>query len=744
MPLIARQRSRLAVLAVLALVGSLLAVSAVPAVAAVDDTADNPAGYSACVGAATADEGFTDMGSSFAADAANCLVHYGISSGTGDGSTFSPQRVVTRLQMARFLSRAAGPAGIDTMAVEAQGLTDISDLSEEAQNAVDTVVSLGIMEAGSDDTFDPAGIVTRVDMAVHISAFLAKALNGPGGALDDLQSDTGLESDDAPFTDIDGVSFGAYGAIKDIFELGITEGTTPTTFGPDLPVSRAQMAAFITRALAHTNARPAGLSAQGPADAITENSADISVSVRDEDHQPVPDVLVDAITSTTPDEAFDDAGECTDELMSLAASCSISTSDEATDPDGNADLQVGTPISAGTLTVWVWTGDSGDDFDADTTDSVMLEIDAALPAIDTTASLDMKEHATRLKFGDTVTLTFQLVNSEGDPVALAGKKVTVTATEADASVTVAENGAETALSPGRPNTRTTETTHTTDEAGQIQVTFTADDPDSDSPDAQVDRISLTLTLSVAGDGDEVAVNSGRDGFDDQDDGGIDVKYDDLDETATGKQAAVWSDEASTPSTLTIDQAINYHEIETDGGAVGNTMTATLVDQYGDPVRGKKIGIWSTGAQTSGEDDGSSINGDAPIDFRTTNRNGVATKRYSVTLAADTGFREVLQASYAVDGTDVIAATDVGDVTHYWALTTKSANSGTDILAVDTDNNSIVLAGPTLVTYKSGDYFVITGTGGVSMETFEKELEDTDTLEVATNPDSGISTFTLSA
>ena len=34
MPLIARQRSRLAVLAVLALVGSLLAVSAVPAVAA--------------------------------------------------------------------------------------------------------------------------------------------------------------------------------------------------------------------------------------------------------------------------------------------------------------------------------------------------------------------------------------------------------------------------------------------------------------------------------------------------------------------------------------------------------------------------------------------------------------------------------------------------------------------------------------------------------------------------------------
>ena len=114
MPLIARQRSRLAVLAVLALVGSLLAVSAVPAVAAEDDTADEEAIYSACVGAATEDAGFTDMGNSFAADAANCLAHYGITSGTGDGSTFSPEKAVTRLQMARFLSRAAGPAGIDT------------------------------------------------------------------------------------------------------------------------------------------------------------------------------------------------------------------------------------------------------------------------------------------------------------------------------------------------------------------------------------------------------------------------------------------------------------------------------------------------------------------------------------------------------------------------------------------------------------------------------------------------------
>ena len=112
MPLIARQRSRLAVLAVLALVGSLLAVSAVPAAAAGDKEPTYPATYSACVGAAAEDAGLTDMdGHSFEA-AANCLAHYNITKGTSEG-VFSPSASVTRLQMALFLARAAGPAGIE-------------------------------------------------------------------------------------------------------------------------------------------------------------------------------------------------------------------------------------------------------------------------------------------------------------------------------------------------------------------------------------------------------------------------------------------------------------------------------------------------------------------------------------------------------------------------------------------------------------------------------------------------------
>ena len=145
--------------------------------------------YSACVGAATEDAGFTDMDGNFAEAAANCMFHYGITAGTG-GGMYSPNAGLQRWQMAIFLTKAAGPAGIDTMMVEDQMLGDISDLSEVAQDAINTVASLGIMAPRSDGVFDPSGIVTRSDMAVHLVGFLSEALQGPGStSIDKLQRD---------------------------------------------------------------------------------------------------------------------------------------------------------------------------------------------------------------------------------------------------------------------------------------------------------------------------------------------------------------------------------------------------------------------------------------------------------------------------------------------------------------------------------------------------------------------------
>ena len=135
-------------LAVLALVGSLLAVSAVPAVAAGDKKASFTATYKACVGAATDDAGLTDMdGHAFEAEA-NCLAHYNITKGTSDG-VYSPSATVTRFQMALFLARAAGPAGIELLepAVD-QDLTDIDGYTTEIQDAINQIVEVGIMSGG--------------------------------------------------------------------------------------------------------------------------------------------------------------------------------------------------------------------------------------------------------------------------------------------------------------------------------------------------------------------------------------------------------------------------------------------------------------------------------------------------------------------------------------------------------------------------------------------------------------------
>ena len=750
MPLIARQRSRLAVLAVLALVGSLLAVSAVPAVAATDDGADEKAMYSACVGAATEDAGFTDMGNSFAADAANCLAHYGITVGTGDGM-FSPDKTVSRLQMARFLSRAAGPAGIDTMMTSDQGLTD-SD-----SDAVNTVVALGIMDPRSEGVFDPSGIVTRSDMAVHLAAFLSKALTGPGGNdIDDLTN--GRASGKSPFTDISGVSVGAHKAIRDIFELGVTTGTTATTFSPNDPVSRAQMAAFITRALAHTNARPAGITAQGPAMAFVDaaagagGDADISVSVRDDDHQPVPDASIGVISTETPDEAFDDAGECvTAKVTSSGAGCKITTSDEATDPDGNAEISIDLGNTAGTTTAWVWTGDTGDAFDADTTENAKVEIDRVLEATGLKVTVDTKKNAKFLKFGDTVTYTLQAVDANGDAVAHKDASVKVTATVSD--TTPLETGDD-GTGQLRDDSETSEATHMTDASGMIEISFTADDPKSGN-DNRGDRILLSIVL------EDASLTLNVTGANDQD-------------TATDGIQITWSDAASDPSggTLTLSSPVRYHEVDSAGGAVGNALMATLVDQYGDPVRGQKVSMWSTVTNTATATLGlggrtlDSPGGDGnPADNRTTNRNGVATKRY--TRSGTTAQAETLDASLKmVNGncrntdagcdagdeadTDIIAADAVTDLVHYWAVRATADVSASTVLVADQDNNSIVLDSgtATLVTYKSGDYFQIGG-ASATMDAFEKALNDAsgggtaDSVAVTINTASGINTFNIS-
>lgn len=78
--------------------------------------------------------------------------------------------------------------------------------------------------------FCPEDAVTRAQMAI----FLDRALDLPSAVADHFTDDEGITGE---------------ASINALFEAGITGGCTPTLFCPTRPVTRAQMAAFLDRAL---------------------------------------------------------------------------------------------------------------------------------------------------------------------------------------------------------------------------------------------------------------------------------------------------------------------------------------------------------------------------------------------------------------------------------------------------------------------------------------------------------------
>ena len=196
-----RRRSWLAVLAVLGLVGGLLAVGSVGPAGAVDGTADNEAQYSACVGPALESRGLTDVEGSFAEEAVNCMAHYKVTTGRTP-TTYDPGSPVLRWQMALFLSRAAGPAGVALPANPEGGFTDLVGRSQEIVDAVNQMVALEIMSGTSSTLFSPNVNVTRADMAFMLDAFLGKATIGLGAFGGEVYELSDVSPDDDVFTDI--------------------------------------------------------------------------------------------------------------------------------------------------------------------------------------------------------------------------------------------------------------------------------------------------------------------------------------------------------------------------------------------------------------------------------------------------------------------------------------------------------------------------------------------------------------
>ncbi|MDX1449469.1 MAG: S-layer homology domain-containing protein [Acidimicrobiia bacterium] len=114
---------------------------------------------------------------------------------------------------------------------------DLDDLGQETLDAIDTLVELGITNGTSATTYSPHSEVTRWQMAL----FVSRQLQEHGVSLP--------EPTYQGFTDLEGLSAQTIDAISQIAALGVTTGTDSDSYTPDAPVTRWQMALFMTRVL---------------------------------------------------------------------------------------------------------------------------------------------------------------------------------------------------------------------------------------------------------------------------------------------------------------------------------------------------------------------------------------------------------------------------------------------------------------------------------------------------------------
>jgi hypothetical protein len=167
---------------------------------------------------------FVDIAGSVHAESIVALAQWGITKGCNDaGTLFCPEDPVTRAQMASFLARS-----FVTPDSEFDYFGDDSGNTHEV--SINSIASVGITTGcGSGSSYCPDSSVTRGQMA----AFLARTLDLPPGP--DRFGDDGTST----FQD----------EINSLAGAGITQGCSDTSFCPDEPVTRGQMASFLVRAL---------------------------------------------------------------------------------------------------------------------------------------------------------------------------------------------------------------------------------------------------------------------------------------------------------------------------------------------------------------------------------------------------------------------------------------------------------------------------------------------------------------
>ena len=184
-----------------------------------------------CKEGANFKHGFVDVaGKTEANSAIGCLKAIGVTTGTTK-TTYSPQDLVTREQAAAFLARMYRVATGKQCKSANHGFSDVSR-SSYAYVDVGCLKAIGVTNGTSATTYSPQDLVTREQAA----AFLARMYRVATGKQ--------CKSANHGFSDVSRSSY-AYVDVGCLKAIGVTNGTSATTYSPQDLVTREQMALFL-------------------------------------------------------------------------------------------------------------------------------------------------------------------------------------------------------------------------------------------------------------------------------------------------------------------------------------------------------------------------------------------------------------------------------------------------------------------------------------------------------------------
>ena len=516
------------------------------------------------------------------------------------------------------------------------------------------------------------------------------------------------------------------------------------------------MASFIVRTMAHTNTRPANVSAQ------SDGAGGVRVSVRSRDFQPVPNAVIDAfwIVASRADELLNDDGTCSrlGQSVSGEEKCKIDDADESTDLSGNL-VPSGTVDSTKGAVVWVWTGESGSV--GASTDLFRLDIAPAPLTLDpasvkVTTSRDQPVTGQyEAPYGSTVTYTLQLQASLPN------------GTEVD--VGPGKDGASYRLKRTYPNESTTVTTLKFNSGGEATFEATVSDPSKNPGDSG----DVVVVLDEA-DGNLPDLSDGEDGL-----GAPDVPN------------ITFSD--ARPGATTIAVQTGGYDLSPRTSAT-NTVTVIVTDQFGNGVSGVSVRLRAV--EDNGDNPDPTADDQATVTFRpqssVTVSSGMAQIQYRyrgdagaqtfeayVPVVVSSAHAKILAAentdigdrrevehgdalaacpdgdddgndpdcSYPAYGSEPLQSADdsaAGATTFYWASEGGLVEAtAADVIAADLDSNEIVVGpttGPRLLVFDSNDQFRIDQTGVASkfgLEEFVKALASDNDVDPTKTADVSI-------